>query len=142
MTSPAITQRLLDAVADPLHPGLEIEVAERGLVTVYLPLNDGFIGNPWSGYVHGGVITTLLDKTTRAAALVWVEAGEAVLPLDLRIDHLAATTASAGLLARGRCTRLTATIAFVHGEVVDVLSGDVVANGVSSVLRTPEEAGA
>lgn len=142
MASSPLTERLLAAVADPLHPGLRIEAAERGPVTVYLPLNEAFIGNPWSGYVHGGVLTTLLDKATRAAALAWLDAGEGVLPLDLRVDHLTATRAVEGLLARAHCTRLTSTIAFVDGEVVDALSGQVVANGVSSLLRTPEEAGA
>ncbi|SEO50228.1 PaaI family thioesterase [Aquisalimonas asiatica] len=142
MATSALTERLLAAVTDPLHPGLRIQAVEQGEVTAYLPLHEGFIGNPWSGYVHGGVLTTLLDKTTRAAALALVDAGESVAPLDLRVDHLGATAAPDGLLARARCTRLTSTIAFLTCEVVDARSGQVVANGVSSLLRTPQEEGA
>lgn len=140
MPSATPAERLLDAICDPLHPGLRVQQTGSGEVTLYLPLSESFIGNPWNGYVHGGVLTNLLDKATRAAALGCLDTGEDVLPLDLRIDHLAATRATEGLVARARCTRLTATIAFVEGEVVDAHSDAVVANGVTSLLRTwPEE---
>lgn len=130
---------LLAAVADPLHPDLTCTYRGPGEVVLHLPFFDALVGNPWTGDIHGGVLTTLLDKATRAAVLSLLDAGEAALPLNLRVDHMGATRSRQGLRARARCHRLARAVAFAEGDVTEARTGRIIATGVSSLLRVAED---
>ncbi len=129
---PAWLESMLD---DPLTPGLLTERLDGQEVSLYQPWDAGLVGNPWRRQIHGGVLTCLLDKATRAAALTVIGAEETVVPLDLRIDHQRATVGREGLRVRARCYRCSATVAFVEGTVSELNSGVTVGTGMSSLLR-------
>ena len=129
---PAWLDALLD---DPLHPGLLAERLDARGVTLYQPWHESLVGNPWRGQIHGGVLTVLLDKATRAAALTVMASNEGVVPLDLRVDHLAPTLGREGLRVRAACHHLTRTVAFVEATVTELNASSPVVVGTSSLLR-------
>ncbi|MDN3518653.1 PaaI family thioesterase [Aquisalimonas lutea] len=128
-------------LADHLLPGIEALQADTGRVVLHLPFDPALVGDPRTGHVHGGVLTALLDKAVRLAVLCRLPADEGVELLDLRVDHLRATAARAGLQSRAVCRRLTAAIGFVAADVVEADSGVTVVTAAGSVLRTADGEG-
>jgi len=66
------------------------------------------------GFVHGGVMTTLLDTLGGATALA--RGIKVRATLDLRIDYLRPAVRGADLLAQAECYRVTRHVAFVRGS--------------------------
>lgn len=84
---------------------------------VAIPYNDHLIGDPETGVVHGGVITTLLDTACGMSVRSDVELGgeKAIATLDLRIDYMRPATPGEKIYAEAECYRRTRNIAFVRG---------------------------
>jgi uncharacterized protein (TIGR00369 family) len=84
---------------------LESYDAFTGRCVMRLPFREELIGDPARGFVHGGVMTTLLDTLGGATALA--RGIKVRATLDLRIDYL---------LAQAECYRVTRHVAFVRGS--------------------------
>jgi uncharacterized protein (TIGR00369 family) len=102
--------------------GLELVEAGSGEAVIRLPWSPDLVGDPESGAVHGGVLTSLVDATCGAAVFLGVQPPRPIATLDLRIDHLRRSEAERDLQCDARCERITSHIAFVratvhHGEV-------------------------
>src|SRR3974390_745902 len=68
--------------------GGEVLEASKGFGRARLPYAPHLVGDPKTGVIHGGVITTMLDQT---CALAVVSALNTFIPfatLDLRIDYM------------------------------------------------------
>ncbi len=87
---------------------------EPPTVTLKLPFSDKLVGNPLTGVLHGGAVTTLLDATCGAAVYVKLQAPLPIATLDLRIDFLNKPPAGRDVFARAECYRLTRSVAFVR----------------------------
>ena len=83
---------------------------------VQLDYQDRLVGDPATGVLHGGVITTLVDTVCGMAVFAKLKRFLAIATLDLRIDYLGPATPGARLVARAECYRTTRRIAFVHGS--------------------------
>lgn len=97
--------------------GLEPVAVELDAVTARLPYQSELVGNPETGVLHGGAITTLVDQTSGVAVLVTLNQGEAIATLDLRLDYLRAARPECDVYARACCYRLTHHIAFTQCSV-------------------------
>ena len=51
-----------------------------------VPNSDNIVGDPESGIMHGGVVTTLLDSASDCAVLSLTPTEHTVATLNLRID--------------------------------------------------------
>ena len=67
---------------------LSILYVERSASPMRVPNSDNFVGDPESGIMHGGVVTTLLDSAGDCAVLSLTPAEHTVATLNLRIDPL------------------------------------------------------
>ena len=90
-------------------------------VTLRLPYSEKLVGNPETGVLHGGAVTTLIDSTCGIAVFVKLGRLARIATLDLRIDYLHPATPGKDLLARAECYKLTRAVAFVralahHGD--------------------------
>jgi uncharacterized protein (TIGR00369 family) len=93
-----------------------------------IPYRVEFVGNPLTGVVHGGIVTTLLDIVGGAAVIGRYGAPLTMATLDLRIDYLRPSKAQHDLFARVECYKLTRNIAFTRGVAYDAALDDPLAS--------------
>lgn len=103
-----------------------VEIGEGTAVAkvVYAP---HLVGNPETGVVHGGVITSLLDNTAGVAVQTRAWASNPIATLDLRIDYMKPATAGEDIFAFAECYRVTSSIAFVRGVAYHTDRADPIA---------------
>ena len=102
-----------------------------------LPYRPELVGDPTTGVLHGGVVTTLLDTTGGVAVLAAVGRPMALATLDLRIDYLRPSVPGRDLTARVECYKKTRNIAFARGVAYDAQESDpVAAMAATYMLRT------
>lgn len=78
------------------------------------------VGDPATGVIAGGVVTTLIDHVSGLAVNAARQGGMgAIATLDLRIDYLRPAGERLGLTASATCYRLTRNVAFVRAEAHD-----------------------
>jgi uncharacterized protein (TIGR00369 family) len=124
----------------PHNKELGLEVLELGpaSATLSLPYDERFVGNPETGVLHGGVITTLVDATCGAAVFVVVDAMVSVATLDLRIDYLKPATPGRTVIAKADVIKTTRNVAFVRAFAYhDDASDAIAAASGTFMLQTP-----
>ncbi|MEW6431345.1 MAG: PaaI family thioesterase [Myxococcota bacterium] len=84
------------------------------VATLKLPYDARFVGNPETGVLHGGVITTLIDAACGAAVYFKLQTPVPIATLDLRIDYLLPATPGRDVFARAECFRTTHNVGFVR----------------------------
>lgn len=95
--------------------GMRIDELSDGVARVSLPWREELVGNPETGVLHGGVITSLMDACCGAAVFMALPRPVPIATLDLRIDYLRPATAREIVRARAECYRVTRNVAFVRG---------------------------
>lgn len=124
----------------PHHAAIGFELVEAGPDHVLgrVPYRESLVGDPASGVVHGGIVTTLLD--TVGGAAVFARYGEFVMmaTLDLRIDYLRPSTPHEDLYGRVECYKLTRNVAFTRGFACNEDPQDPLASmSATYMLNTP-----
>lgn len=116
--------------------GMEVESVEAGKATLKLSWRADLVGNPETGVLHGGVITTLMDNACGVAVMAAMPRLVAIATLDLRIDYL--KPASRGLAVRAfcHCYKLTRSIGFVRGIAYHEDMDDPIAHCAASFMRS------
>jgi len=112
---------------------------DSGKISLKMPYHESLVGNPDTGVIHGGAITTLLDTCCGAAVAICI-ADESVSPtLDLRIDHMTAAEPHKAIIAEAEVYRMTKSIAFVRGCAIEEGSGIVLANAVATFMLMEQQ---
>lgn len=119
--------------------GIELIAVTAEHVTARIPYKEELVGNPDTGVVHGGVITTLIDQTCGAAVIAALDPPEVVVTLDLRLDHLQPAQAQRPIWARAQCYKLTRHIAFVRCVVYQDTPAAPIATSMSTFMRAAHE---
>jgi len=94
--------------------GMEVTRIEPAKVWGRVPYRADLIGDPETGVIAGGVITTLLDTICGTAAVAAMEHPTTVATIDLRIDYMRAAEPGRDVLAEAHCYKLGRSIAFVR----------------------------
>jgi uncharacterized protein (TIGR00369 family) len=107
-------------------------------VRIRAPWREDLVGDPDTGVLSGGLVTTLLDHVGGLA--VWIALGrfEPIATLDLRVDYMRAAAARRDLIAEARCYRLTRSIAFVRAWAFEDSPDDPVAAAQSAYMLTSD----
>ena len=135
-----ILARLQDAFAGlvPHNRALGLTMVDYdralGAATLSLPYRPELVGNPDTGVLHGGAITSLLDATCGAAVFIKLWSPTPVATLDLRIDYLRPATPGQAVVARAECHRLTANVAFVRATAFHEGLSDAVATAAGTFM--------
>jgi uncharacterized protein (TIGR00369 family) len=119
----------------PHNKALGIEILELDDARTYyrLPYDPRLVGNPETGVLHGGVITTLLDSCCGAACFGAMETPMPLATLDLRIDYLHTGEPGRDVLARAHCYKTTRNVAFVRATAFHEGAED---NPIASAVGT------
>ena len=94
--------------------GFEVVGVERGRAFAKVAWREDLVGDPDSGIIHGGVITSLLDNLAGVAIATRLRKLRAMATLDLRIDYMRPAAKGEDILAEAECYHITRSVAFVH----------------------------
>ncbi|MGE0487489.1 MAG: PaaI family thioesterase [Gammaproteobacteria bacterium] len=119
--------------------GLEIVHAGDARATVRMNYAPALAGDPASGVLHGGVVTTLLDSASGLAVFAALPRPMPIATLDLRIDYLRPATRGLALTAACHCYKVTRHICFVRGLAYHAEADDPVAQSAASFMLTRAE---
>ena len=132
----SLARQFFEAIPHTAVLGAEVIAAEPGQVTARMPYKPELVGNPETGQMHGGVIITLVDQTSAAAAVCAMDDPEPVATLDLRVDHMQPAEPGREVYARGECYRITRNILFVRCVVYQDSPERPVAASMSTFMRS------
>jgi len=116
--------------------GLKLIEAKRdpAVAVIRLPWSEQLVGNPETGVLHGGAITTLLDATSGASVFFKLREPIPIATLDLRVDYLKPATPRADVFARVECFKTTHNIAFVRGVAYQADPEDPIATATGTFM--------
>ena len=127
-------QMIAHAIPHVAALGIELMALERGRMTLRLPYNEKLVGNPQTGTLHGGVITTLLDTVAGLSVYTVLDQMVPIATLDLRIDYLKPATPGRDVIGFAHCYRRTRNVAFVRGLAFHDDRDDPIANAAASFM--------
>ena len=120
--------------------GMEILDAAEGKAWMRVPYDKKLIGNPDTGVIHGGVITSALDNVSGVAVQLALPERMAIATLDLRIDYMKPATPEKDLTAYSECYKVTRNIAFVRGIAYHTDIDDPIATCVGAFMLAANRA--
>ncbi len=141
--SPQLRAILEQLVSTPPHPaalGFRLGSVDDAGVTLALPWREDLVGDPETGVLAGGVVSSLLDHACGLAVWSALDAFQPIATLDMRIDYLRAAEPGKEVLARAAVFHLTRSIAFVRGVAHDGDPEDPVA-AVQAAFMLNSDAG-
>lgn len=112
-----------------------VEAVGAGEVTISMPWNAELVGDPRTGVIHGGVISTLMDTCCGTAVLCHPMEAKFTVTMDLRIDYMRSAHPGQRIVAHAVCHHITRSVAFVRAVATDDDTGNPVAmaNGAFAV---------
>ncbi|MEW9897884.1 PaaI family thioesterase [Chitinivorax sp. PXF-14] len=144
---PVANQELFDSVAkwftEIPHSttiGLQYVQGERGRATMKIDYRAELVGNPKTGVIHGGVITSLIDTTSGLSVFSRLSEAEAIATLDLRIDYLKSAIPGEPIYCTAECYRLGSNIAFTRATAYQESSEQPIAYSVGTFMRDSSKA--
>jgi uncharacterized protein (TIGR00369 family) len=114
--------------------GLRAVDCAPGVATLRLPYDARLVGNPDTGVLHGGVVTTLMDASAGMAVFMKLMKPTRIATLDLRIDYLRPATPGKDVFARCECYKVTRQVAFVRGVAFNDDPGDPIASAAGTFM--------
>ena len=107
-----IADRMVRETPHAVALGIEVISADPAAAVMKVGYRADLVGDPQTGVLAGGVITTLLDHVCGLA--VGHQTGGSCATLDLRIDYMRSAEPGRDVFARAHCYKLTRTIGFVR----------------------------
>lgn len=94
--------------------GFEVTKIEKGHVWGRQPWVEHLVGDPDTGIIHGGVITTLLDNLCGMACSAKLPEFRFVATLDLRIDYMRPAEKGRDVIGEAECYSVTKSVCFTR----------------------------
>ena len=107
--------------------GLRVIGVRRGVATMRLEWQPYLVGNPETGVLFGGALTTMIDGCSGMAVATMLTEPSPFATLDLRIDYIKPAAPGQAVIAEAQCYKLTNNVAFTravahHGDPADPIA--------------------
>ncbi|MFV3405933.1 MULTISPECIES: PaaI family thioesterase [Pseudomonas] len=135
----AMAERFLSALKHCQLLQMRVVHADADGMTLVLPWSPAIVGNPQTGAVHGGALTTLLDTTCGMATLCALPRFEVCPTLDLRIDYMHPTRADLPIYGHAQCYRVTRDVIFTRGSAYQDDPGQPICQVVGTFMRLGQQ---
>lgn len=131
-----MVSKFMKSIKHGLVLGLELVDAGKEGVTIRLPYKNELVGNPYTGVIHGGAITALLDQACGMAVAAAIAPEMDITPtIDLRIDYMRPAEPHRDILAYTHVYRLTKSVAFARGVAYQDSIDKPIAHCVATFIR-------
>lgn len=114
--------------------GLELTRVESPKVWGRVPYRADLVGDPDSGVIAGGVITTLLDQVCGVAAVSAMKSPAPVATIDLRIDYMRPAVPGRDVIAEAHCYKLGKSVAFVRAVAYEDNPDNPIAHAAAAFM--------
>lgn len=114
-----LVQQFIEAIPQARALGVEVTGIGPGELALTIPWREHLVGDPHSGVIHGGVVSTLMDTCCGGAVMAHPSRPQMTATIDLRIDYMRAATPGQRITARATCYHVTRNVAFVRAVTLD-----------------------
>ncbi|MFP3367984.1 PaaI family thioesterase [Pseudomonas sp. SIMBA_068] len=135
----AMAERFLLALRHCQLLNMRVAQADGNGMTLVLPWSPAIVGNPQTGAVHGGALTTLMDTTCGMATLCVLPRFEVCPTLDLRIDYMHPAEAGKDIYGHAQCYRVTRDVIFTRGTAYQDDPDQPICQVVGTFMRLGQE---
>lgn len=136
----SMAERFLSALRHCQLLKMRVHHADANGMTLVLPWSPGIVGNPQTGAVHGGALTTLMDTTCGMATLCVLPRFEVCPTLDLRIDYMHPAEPGKEIFGHAQCYRVTRDVIFTRGSAYQDDPEQPICQVVGTFMRLGQEA--
>ncbi|MBC9246924.1 PaaI family thioesterase [Paracoccus sp. 11-3] len=127
-----IAQQFIEAIPHAKALELRVDDLGSGKAQISMPWAEYLVGDPRTGVIHGGVISTLMDTCSGAAVMAHPSGPRSTATIDLRIDYMRAATPRQRIVATAECYHMTRNVAFIRAVAVDEDSENPVATATGA----------
>ncbi|WP_375689450.1 PaaI family thioesterase [Pseudooceanicola sp. LIPI14-2-Ac024] len=131
-----IAQQFIEAIPHANALSIRLDSIGSGEAEMVLPYDRRLIGDPETGVIAGGAVSTLMDTCCGAAVMSHPDAPRVTATLDLRIEYMRAARPGDAITARATCHHMTRSVAFVRAVATDSETGTPVATATGSFTVT------
>ncbi|MBO3274236.1 PaaI family thioesterase [Pseudomonas schmalbachii] len=133
-------QRFLMVIRHCQVLGVSIHSADEKGLTLRLPYSESIIGNPETGVIHGGAITTLMDTACGISTVCVLPEFEVCPTLDLRVDYMRPAEPGKDVYGFAECYRVTREVIFTRGFAFQDDPQKPIAHVVGTFMRLGKNA--
>lgn len=112
-------RRFIEALPHCRALNMTVEEIGDGVAVLSMPYDENLVGDPATGVIHGGAVSSLMDTCGGTAVMVHPSGPTVTATLDLRIDYMRPATPGQPITARATCYHITRSIAFVRAVATD-----------------------
>lgn len=114
-----VARQFIESIPHARALGLSVLRLGDGEAEIALPYREALIGDPKTGVIHGGAVSTAMDTCCGAAVMCHASTPDGTATIDLRIDYMRAATPGQTITTRATCFHVTRSVAFVRAVAVD-----------------------
>jgi acyl-coenzyme A thioesterase PaaI-like protein len=131
----AWAQAFISGIPYAVTSGMTLTDIAPGRASLLLPARSTWTGDSERRLIHPGCLSVLADTACGVAVGCAMEQLEPYATLDLRMDYLRPPVAETDLVCHAECHRLSRSVAFVRGELMQPGQSEPVATVYATFMR-------
>ncbi|WP_281018402.1 MULTISPECIES: PaaI family thioesterase [unclassified Minwuia] len=139
---PAVTLAGMNELEDRIPQiralGIEVVSIDGPVAVSRLPYQEKLVGDPETGVMHGGVITTQIDNLCAVALHSRIGHYVPCVTIDLRVEYLKPAAPGLAVHVRAECRKVTRQVAFIAATAWNEDENDPIAFASCTYMLLPE----